>query len=93
MFYNTINASGQSLINAINSAKTQDERVLAILQLFDRPVTPFQVREKYNQYYRPAPITSIRRALNTLTAAGRAEKTDVMRLGDYGKSNYTWRAI
>jgi len=91
MFYNTTNLTGNSLINAINTARTQDDRVKIILSLFSRPVTPFEVQEKYNQYYKPAPITSIRRSLNTLTSAGIAEKTDRMRAGQYGKPNYTWQ--
>ena len=49
--------------------------------------TPFEVQKHANlQTY---PITSIRRAINTLTGAGLLIKTNIMREGEYGAMNHT----
>ena len=37
------------------------------------------------------PITSVRRAITNLTIAGKLEKTEIKRMGPYGKNAYCWR--
>jgi hypothetical protein len=39
------------------------------------------------------PITSIRRAINTLTGAGYLVKTDHMKEGEYGTANHSWKLL
>ena len=37
------------------------------------------------------PITSIRRAISTLTKAGKLTKTNELRMGRHGKKTHVWR--
>ena len=67
-----------------------------ILQIFrDHPgqsFTPFEIRNIwFARLYRDVPITSIRRAITTLTKLGYLVMTSEMRPGQYGESNHTWR--
>ena len=55
-------------------------------------LTPSEVYLIYNVDYKPnTPITSIRRAMNTLTKRGKLVKTDEMKEGEYGKPEHCWR--
>lgn len=89
-FYNTIQVTGLTLIDYRIKAEYQDERILAIFQVNKRNLTPFEVSAVYNALYPPAPITSIRRAITNLTEQGKLIKSTEMRMGEYGKSNFTW---
>lgn len=68
---------------------------LTILKLFRcNPLiamTPFEVQHCTEMY--KTPITSIRRAINTLTDAGLLVKTDILRPGEYGVLNHTWKLV
>lgn len=90
IFYNTTHIRGDEL---------QKRRLIASGQcrsIFDffkgNPegyFTPFEVQMYSN--LGQAPITSIRRALNTLTEQGLLIKTSLMKDGDYGMKNHTWK--
>ena len=54
-------------------------------------MTPAQVSSYYDDYYGPAPLTSIRRAMTTLTKDGKLIKTDKQVPGIYGTPNYKWK--
>jgi len=90
IFYNTTHMTEDELKVRRVSASRQN---ILILKFFkDNPLgyfTPFEVQTYTNM--ERTPITSIRRALNTLTDAGLIIKTDKLRQGEYGAMNHTWK--
>jgi hypothetical protein len=48
---------------------------------------------KIEYYGRKIPLTSVRRAISTLTREGVLKKTDKQRTGYYGKREYMWRLV
>jgi hypothetical protein len=90
IFYNTTHLNASELkIRRLNNAY-QNGRILKFFE--DNPAgyfTPFEV-QFYSGLER-TPITSIRRALSTLTSAGLIIKTDRLREGEYGALNHTWK--
>ena len=87
MFYNTINAEGETLNLFHHQAETQTE---AILRLFKQKMSlsPGQVFNHFDGRY---PITSIRRAITDLTTLGHLEKTELQIKGLYNKPEYVWK--
>lgn len=91
-FYNTLNINGQNLLNAIESAKKQEDRIMVIMQAKRRPMSPSQILEVYKSWFTGnTPLTSIRRALTNLTNSGKLEKTETQVPGIYGQSEHKWR--
>ena len=90
IFYNTTHLRGDELKKRKISA---DGQCRAILDFFKgNPqglFTPFEVQTYTGM--EKTPITSIRRALNTLTSEGLIIKTEIMRPGEYGMPNHTWK--
>lgn len=92
LFYNTTHMSEKELRQRRIGAAGQCRAILKFFQ--DNPsgyFTPFEV-QKYAGMPQ-TPITSIRRAINTLTLAGLLVKTDQMKIGEYGAVNHTWKLI
>lgn len=90
-FHNTTNESGTDLKEAIDKCTQQDNEVLAFFRSKQgKSLTPFEVHKGCLQN---APITSVRRSINTLTGMGYLEKTDEKRKGEFGRMNYTWKYI
>lgn len=90
LFYNTTHMTPAELKIRRMNAAYQNGRILKFFE--DNPqgfFTPFEVQQYSG--LEGVPITSIRRALNTLTQAGYIVKTDKMREGDYGAMNHTWK--
>jgi hypothetical protein len=90
IFYNTTHMTEDELRIRRVSANRQNQMILKFFQ--DNPMgffTPFEV-QLYTNLER-TPITSIRRAINTLTDAGLLIKTDKLRQGDFGAMNHTWK--
>ena len=89
-FYNTISLKGDELKEAEEKAETQEDKVLDFFQRHSRwHYTPWEVRRLVFAGSN-VPITSVRRAINNLTDAGKLEKTDEKRVGPYGKPSYAW---
>ena len=90
MFYNTTNERSIELETARDSAKKQDSRVYAVFAAHGMAamLSPWTVKEVMNT---DAPITSIRRSINTLTRDGKLVKTTVKVMGPYGRPCYCWR--
>lgn len=88
-FFNTINLTGEKLKEAKEDCNAQEKNILAIMP-FERPMTPFEVLEIYNNKHNEVPITSIRRAMTGLTNKGHLQKTKEMKDGKFGKPNYCW---
>jgi len=77
-------------------AGTQNGRILEIFRDYPHEsFTPFEIRNIWfaRNWYRNVPITSIRRAMTTLTSRGYLEKSRELRIGEYGEKNHTWKLI
>lgn len=90
-FFNTIHLRGLEFDQAILDVTKQDDRIYEILKQANREMTPFEVGTFYDELYSPVPITSIRRAMTTLTKEGKLIKTQNQKAEVYGKRNYCWR--
>ena len=91
-YYNTLNIGGQNLLNAIENAKKQEDRIMVIMQAKRRPMSPSQIFEVYKSWFTGnTPLTSIRRALTNMTKADKLEMTDIQVQGIYGKPEHKWQ--
>lgn len=90
LFYNTTHMSGSELTMRRLEAGRQNRIILEFFKQNPRVnFTPFDVQRDAGLH--ATPITSIRRAINTLTQLGFLVKTDVLKEGAYGAQNHTWR--
>ena len=89
-FYNTTNQSGIELQTSMQNAKNQEQRIMMVMKYCDEPMTPFDVHHVYSRHFKPAPITSIRRAMTNLTDDNELIKTCQQKAGHYGVTNYCW---
>lgn len=90
LFYNTTGLTDAQVKKQKKKRKKQNERIYKFF--FRHPkgyYTPFEVQMLAGMMY--APLTSVRRAINTLTRAGMIDKTTRKKPGGYGVPNYTWR--
>ena len=90
MYYNTTNEKEMELETARDNTKKQDNRVFAVFSAHGKAavLSPWTVKEVMNT---DAPITSIRRSINTLTNKGHLTKTTVKIMGPYGRPCFCWR--
>ena len=92
MYYNTNNETGLDLQESWYSNANQDELVLRLFQIHpNETFTPDEIEGMCNRCDRGWPITSIRRAISTLTKYGNLTKTSELREGKYGKKTHTWK--
>lgn len=89
-FYNTIRVGSHELNEAIRKVEKQNDRVYEIMKQVNKSMTPFQVQRVYLLLFGSVPITSIRRAMTSLTNDGKLEKLDEKRQGQFGQMNYCW---
>jgi len=92
IFYNTAELKGVELKEANIRAGTQNDRVLKVFR--DNPdkfFSPEEVYKALGHLMWNTPLTSIRRAITTLTALGCLERTDEKRPGWYGIKNNCWK--
>ena len=92
MYYNTNEEDGPELRESWARTAKQNDLILMIFQ--DNPnetFTPDQIQHLCEVCEREWPITSIRRAISTLTKAGNLTKTSELRKGKYGKQTHTWQ--
>ena len=96
MYHNSLNHEGEKLRSYEQKAMSQDERILFVVQFssenwfgcFEHGFTPSEI----NKIVLPeAPITSVRRSMNTLTRQGKLIKTDETRMGPYNRPETVWR--
>ena len=93
-YYNTNKEIGEELAQSEEKAMTQEKNIEYIFYRFAdvKKMTPSLVWTVYTRDYNSnTPITSIRRAINTLTKKGKLIKTDRMEEGIYGKPEHCWR--
>ena len=94
MYYNTNNESGLDLRESWTSNAKQDELILRIFMIAPNDsFTPDEIEEACQRCNRDWPITSIRRAISTLTKHGNLTKTSELREGKYGKKTHAWRFV
>lgn len=86
-FYNTINETGATARESTARTSAQEREILALFRRIREPLTPWDVERELRRTW---PITSIRRAISDLTAAGVLRKTATMRPGPWGKPSHTW---
>lgn len=88
-YFDTCDA-GPQLAEYQAKAGEQSETVLAIFQARHTPLSPSQVLELYPLWGNAPPLTSIRRAITTLTQSGALVKTGAKRKGVYGRQEHVW---
>lgn len=89
-FYVTTPLTVQERAEAIARAEAQDQRVLAVYRCSDRPLTPSEAHLQLEACGHHEPITSIRRAIHTLTKAGALVKLPDTERGPWGMPEHRW---
>lgn len=88
-YYNTTSEFAKILDNSIKKTKKQEEIILnAFKQICE--MTPSEVWTNYFDVDN-VPITSVRRSITDLTSEGKLIKTEVKKLGIYGKPEHIWK--
>jgi len=95
MFFNTIKAQGESLIQSEKKTQSQDELVMWLFRAFNNNgFTPSKVWSNLidlRKIDRNTPLTSIRRSISTLTKEGLLQATDKQVKGYFGKPEHVWQ--
>lgn len=89
-YYNTTNLSGTELDTARRKATKQNDRVMLIYKAKNRPMSPSEVHSIYQAWFNRCPLTSIRRAITTLTPTYLTH-TGTLRPGPFGAKEGVWR--
>ena len=93
-YHNTLAHEGEQLRSYEAKAMTQDERILWWLDnmnWFDSRDQGWTPSELNKECLPNAPITSVRRSMNSLTNQGKLIKTDEQRMGPFGRPETVWR--
>ncbi len=89
-YYNTTHEEGQQLSLYEGLARTQDERIYEYFHNnWHAEMSPSQVQNCLAMT--DVPLTSIRRAITSLTNEGKLVKTDRKVRGPYGRPEHCWR--
>lgn len=90
VYHNTTEKKGAELSEAQTKASKQTETILKLFR--DHPRTTFTPWDCFYHMGQQMMITSIRRAITTLTDAGYLEKTgERRRSGPANETSYTWK--
>lgn len=90
--YNTTGLSGAELVGARKCSARQDNEVLwFFVRHAGVEYTPCEVHAALG--LEGVPLTSIRRSISTLTKSRCLVKTEVRRIGRYGRLTGCWRYI
>jgi Fe2+ or Zn2+ uptake regulation protein len=91
-YFNTTSLSGAKLKEAKIKAGSQNALILELFRAYPGiSLSPTEVEGHLAYKLRHAPLTSIRRALTTLTDLGYLVKTSEQRMGRYGAKEGCWR--
>ena len=94
-YYNTLGKSGTSLYASVQMSKSQEELILDFFK--NNPMSLYTPAEVHTTLWpemdgvRRPPITSIRRAITSLTKKGDLIKTSVQIMGPEGEKNHCWK--
>lgn len=94
-YYNTLGKSGSDLYASVQMSKSQEELILDFFKnnpgsLFTPPDVRDAIWPPVEGVRRP-PITSIRRAITSMTKKGELTKTSVQIMGPEGEKNHCWK--
>ena len=89
-YFNSTSLTGLELRAAITAARHQDAAILVIFQNARGPLSPSDVWRLCEQAGKQWPLTSVRRAITTLTSAGALTQTGCQKRGIYGRPEYQW---
>lgn len=92
-FYNTTNEKGLELKKAKEKAISQDKQILAMFDTNVPGISSNKLSASLIFKQMNCPITSIRRALNTLENKGSIKRLDVKINGLYGRKEYMYKKI
>ena len=91
MYYNTNNETGLTLSDSWVKSAQQNELILRLfMDNVNQVFTPDEILHLCEVCEKNWPITSIRRAISTLTDQGKLTKTNELREGRYGKKEHVW---
>jgi hypothetical protein len=91
-FFTTTPLTDADLARCIAIAETQDVRVFLVFQYARRPLSPSQVLRQLDAMGVRMLLTSVRRAISTLTKEGLLRKLDSCAMGAYARIEHTWEA-
>ena len=86
MYYNTTKETGEQLGMLKGKATKQENEILLLFKVNSK-LSPSDVQKEFPNY----PLTSVRRAITTLTTAGFLEKTAEKKVGVYGRNECVWK--
>ena len=91
-YFNTTKETGKQLFQSKVKSHSQEEAIMDIfLNRGLINMAPSNVWSIYCAEFKDVPLTSIRRAITSLTNRYKLVKTDEMRIGIYGKLEHCWR--
>ena len=90
IYHNSTGLSGYQLETAIRKAIKQNDRVMMIYKAKNRPMSPSEVHSIYQAWFNRCPLTSIRRAITTLTPTYLTH-TGTLRPGPFGAKEGVWK--
>ena len=88
-FFNTTAESGQLLMNYESIAKGQETDIVSVFNPGDK-LTPYEVEFRLSRSNKTMLIGSVKRGLTNMVTKGLLTKNSEMKLGAYGRKNYTW---
>jgi hypothetical protein len=86
-YYNTTNETGTDLMLSHQKVKSQDDAIYQYFVSTGKALSPSMV---LNELGLNCPITSVRRAICSLTKQGKIFKTKQTTMGIYGKKESLW---
>lgn len=92
-YFNTTHEAGAELAEAVNAAKAQDAVVLGLFRASGEPLSPSAVWRCCLAVGHHWPLTSVRRAITTLTERALLVRTDCKVVGHYGRREHQWQAV
>jgi Fe2+ or Zn2+ uptake regulation protein len=92
IYFNTTHEKGDQLKASRFKAGMQNAKILDMFTHYHyREFTPDEIWSYFDFNRSGWPLTSVRRAINTLTEEGFLEKLETKRMGMYGKLTHTWK--
>ena len=94
-YFNTTNETEAKVIEYRKINNGQDKKVLKIIRELNKPFSASQIWIEYEPHYTRvgAPLTSIRRSINTLKNAGYIQETGKRVQGIYGRNELQYKLI
>ncbi|MEF2156419.1 hypothetical protein V3390_09320 [Luteimonas sp. FXH3W] len=89
-YFNTTGLTANQLAVAIESARRQEDAILALFRQRNRPMSPSMVQREMEKFGKVWPITSVRRAMTVLTGQGDLAQTEIKIVGVFGKPEHCW---